>query len=171
MSTLDDSAKASALTLYVSVKSNYRIFRRQWQRQNPNKTLPSKRFMTRLLSRFQETGSITKRKPPGRKRSQRTMENISYVAEYFAINTDHSPATFVRDTGIASVSSVWRMLRHDIGWRPFKPKRIHKISDVNINIRYWFCHDFIRMLSSDCDIPSRMIFFDEVRENQLFLSS
>ena len=146
----------------MECNKSYILFANEWIRRNCNGTPPSRRYINRLIQKFKKTGSIKNIPPPGRPKSQRCTENIIAVAQHFALNPSASPKRYSDETEICSASTVRRILKLDIGWKPFKPKLIHKLDPLDFELRYYFCGRMLKAIGKDPDILSRMIFFDEV---------
>lgn len=151
------------LALYLECQRNYSAFVIQWRNHNRTlETAPSRRYMARLLQKFLKTGSVHKISPPGRPKSQRSEQNINMVAEHFAINPSDSPQNFAKESKLCSSSTVRRILKMDVGWKPFKAKLVHKLDNLDHEIRYHFCKEMLKRINDEPDILSRIIFFDEI---------
>lgn len=151
-----------ALSLFFQCDRSYKRFSTEWQQHMISYELPSRRYINRLVQRFESTGSVSKRSPPGRPKTQRVLESINFVAEHFTLNPSDSPYNFAKFYESYSESTVRRILKLDIGWRPYRPKLIHKLEKKDFEMRYWFCSEMISRLKIDPDLLSNMIFFDEV---------
>ena len=157
-----------ALNLYLRCNCSYSTFRSEWLRRGDYiaEHLPKRNYMYKLSQKFNRSGSVLNASHPGRPKSVRTKENIEFVATHFANvqvdNSTESPNTFCKYYGIMSPSTVRKILLNDIGWKPWKPRLGHKLSNADANRRYWFCSQLLDKLRMDDTIISRMIFFDEI---------
>lgn len=92
-----------------------------------------------LLRKIDETQSIARKVGSGRRKSARTENNIALVNEEVLSQEDHpgthsTPAEIARSSGI-SESSVRRIVKLDLGLKPFKKISGQKLSETNIENR------------------------------------
>lgn len=91
----------------------------------------------RVIKRFQATGTVKQRSPPGRPSNLR-----EHVADVEAVVED------VKNTSISSISSqlniskttVWRILRKELKFYPYTPKTVQPLTDRHKIDRSAFCN-------------------------------
>ena len=104
-----------------------------------------------------ETGGVTGR-AGGAEASAITPENIARVEIFFTDN----PKSHIREAAFElelSVTTVWRVLRLRLQWKPYKPLRVNMLSEKNMQDRVEFCHWF---LDQGEDFAQRVIFSDNL---------
>ena len=124
-------------------------------RNNPHK-VPDRKAFQRLVLRFQETGGVT-----GRCREPEetvvTPKNIARVEDFFTENPKSHIADAVVELQL-SHTSIWRILRLRLKWKPYKPLRVNMLSEKNQADRVEFCRWF---LAQGDEFPQRIIWSDE----------
>jgi hypothetical protein len=97
---------------------------------------------------FRETAYAAKRKPPGRKPSLRTPENIERVRQAFVI----SPRRSASRNAIAlrmSDRTVRRMLHKDLNFHPYKMVMVQAINDQDTVNRKTVSEALLNALQND----------------------
>ena len=153
--------KWRALLVYIECGQNYSAFSMTW-REISHLPTPSRKFMNRLNEKYRNRGTVAPKRKSGRPRSKRTWDVQLMVALHFTENPTSSPDEFVKTHGLCSRSSVRRILKEDLGLKPFKPKILHKLNLGDYSKRYWFCHYLLKTIEEKPDMLSNMIFFDEI---------
>lgn len=162
MVTLANSLLIKALQLYFECKSSYKSFEKQWKKMDyGNSQIPSRKFMYRLANRFEKTGSILKRKPTGRPKSVRNIENSYAVAQKMVEIPGISARNCAKALGLDRCT-VRDILKKDIQWKPFKARIVHMLNNNDYNRRFWFCEDMMKFLGNDSEILNNFLFMDEV---------
>ena len=60
-----------------------------------------------------------------------------------------------------SKTSLWRILRHDLQWRPYKSRRVHKLQDGDTMFRRAYCRNMLQILSTKPDFLNYILWTDE----------
>ena len=91
----------------------------------------------RLLKRFDKTGGVTGQhgEPV---LAARTPENVKRVRDFFEEDGRRSVREATRELDLA-FGTVWTILRKDLHWRPYRFKRVQKLSPQNMEARVDFC--------------------------------
>ena len=97
--------------------------------QKKPKPLPPRQRIKTVVDRFLETGSVLLKTPPKvRVKAARTDENVARVEEL--IRADKSLSiTAVAITLFLSWATVWRILRIDLKFYPYKSKCVNRLTD------------------------------------------
>ena len=132
-----------------------RLFIRSHNLSNHH-AVPHKSSFERLVQRFNATGGVT-----GTNRGKTpfavTPENIARVEAFFEENPTKSIAMAVRELDI-SFGSIWFILRRHLKWRPYKYKRVNKLTPANEEARREFCR---WILAKEVNFEQKIIFSDE----------
>ncbi|KAJ4427069.1 hypothetical protein ANN_26868 [Periplaneta americana] len=80
---------------------------------------PNESTVRRIMKKFFETGSTVNLKSPGRRRSGRSEQNIAVARDSVAVSSMKSIRRRFQQLGLRC-SSVWRMLRYDLSYHPYK---------------------------------------------------
>ena len=109
-----------------------------------------------VVKRFDATGGVTStfRDPI---QTVRTPENVAKVAAYFEEDMTRSIREAMHDLGL-KFSTIWRILRMDLHWKPYKFKRVQKLSPANQEARVVFC---TWVLAKEIGFERKIIFSDE----------
>ncbi|EYC31082.1 hypothetical protein Y032_0004g1947 [Ancylostoma ceylanicum] len=83
----------------------------------------------RTIKRYLETGSSKKRYGGGRRRTVRVAANIGRLRKRLQRNPRQSSRKLSKDTGI-SRSTVMRIMKEDLGLRPFKLRKVQEFSSA-----------------------------------------
>ena len=135
-----------------------RAFIKKFLTEATHRQAPHRSAFLWLVQRFEESGGTT-----GRRREPEanviTAEVIAQVEEFFLRN----PKSHIRaaaDDLELSITTVWRILRLQLKWKPYKTLRVNKLTAKNMEDRVEFCHWF---LAQDDDFCQRIIWSDEKR--------
>ena len=82
---------------------------------------PSRSTIGRLVETFESTGTVQNVPVPARQKSARRVENIA-AAEASVEKRPHVSLTCRSQALGISVTSLWRILRNDLGLHPYKIK-------------------------------------------------
>ena len=127
----------------------------QFSKSNKHK-VPGPRAFRRIVERFDSTGGVT-----GQSRepifAARTPENIEKVRNYFEEDCRRSIRQATRDLNLG-FGTVWIILRKDLRWKPYRFKRVQKLSAQNKEARVDFC---TWVLGRELGFETRIIFSDE----------
>ena len=120
------------------------------------KKVPNRRAFARLVKRFDTTGGVTassKEPTPW----VRTPENIKKVADYFEEDYRRSIRQGMRALDLP-FKTIWTILRKDLRWKPFRFKRVQKLSPANKEARVDFA---TWVLAREEGWERKVIFSDE----------
>ena len=133
-----------------------RAFVQKFLMYTDHRKAPKSYAFKRLVNRFQETGGTTGRcKDP--EETAVTPENIARVEEFFTDN----PKSHISDAVVElelSHTTIWRILRLRLKWKPYKPLRVNMLSEQNKTDRVEFCRWF---LDQGEEFAQRVIWSDE----------
>ena len=152
-----------ALSLFFQCNSSYKAFESKWKEANSyqHTPIPSRKYMSRLVIRFRKTGSIHKVKPPGRPKSVRVETNIYAVAQHLVEKPTDSVKNCKDELDI-SRTSIRRILRQDLKYKPYRPRIVHMLKPVDYNRRFWFCDRMLKLLDQNIELLNNFLFMDEV---------
>ena len=165
MPYLEMETKIKAVKLYLSSKS-YVDYAQRWNVVHPETTRPSKSQLYKLLKRFNKLGTVENQfKHCGRRFSVRTPEMEAIVYNYFCKNPEDSIRDFLDKNDFFSRSSVHRILRLDLEFKPYRFKVAQQLQYGDEWRREEFCATFLHLIKakSTADILSRLVFFDEAK--------
>ena len=152
--------RAKAVQLFIECKKNFKLFASTWT-QRTNEAAPSKKTMLRLLKRFETTGILNDLARSGRKRL-RDDDLVVSVGAYFTAETNRSLNDFLEENGnVVSRTTLWRILRKDLMWRPYRPRRVHRLIPGDTQQRYWCFHYFLERLNTEPTFLTSIIWSDE----------
>ena len=118
--------------------------------------VPHRSAFQRLVDRFDKTGGVT-----GVNKGQTpfvaTEEAIKQTEEYFERNQTSSVAKASRELGF-SVGTTWFIIRKSLKWKPFRYKRVNRLTAQNEESRRQFCS---WILSKEIGFERKIIFSDE----------
>lgn len=149
--------RSKSVELFI-ISGSYQNFLLNWSEAvNP----PSYKSVKRWLKSFRERHEICDKKRSGRRRL-RDEAMISAVGAFFHSNKEASLNTFVEENNdILSRTTVWRILKKDLNWRPYRPRRVHKLKPGD-NIQRYHCMDyFLRFLKDDPSFLVKIVWSDE----------
>lgn len=94
----------------------------------------NKTFVSRTIKRYKKTGGVTDKPRSGRPKSVTTKEMVRKVRERIRRNPCQSANKMATDMG-ASLGSISRILRKDLGLMPHKPKHEYSADQKNVQLR------------------------------------
>ena len=148
-----------ATELFIECQ-NYNDFREKW-REKFESDPPSRKAVKAMLEKFRSTGTLKDKQRPGRKKT-RDDNLVATVGAFFHINQEASINTFLREFDFCvSRSTVWRILKIDLQWKPFRPRRVHKLLPGDDIRRYWCLDAFFKKLNDDPTFITKIIWSDE----------
>ena len=62
---------------------------------------------------------------------------------------------------MASRATIRRILRWDLKWKPYRPRRVHRLVKGDDRQRYWSCHFFLEKMQADPTFVTNIIWSDE----------
>ena len=139
-----------------SVASTLRALRPIYGRNNR----PSRSTIERLVEKFESTGTVQNVPVPVRQRSARSVENIAAAEASVEESPNVSLTRRSQALGI-SVTSLWRILRNDLGLHPYKIKLTQELKPLDHQKRRMFVNWAEQQLENDSDFYRKIIFSDE----------
>ena len=118
--------------------------------------IPSANAFARVVKRFDRTGGVTG-VHIGSNPFVSTPENVSRTEAYFTANPTASIPKASRDLDIA-VTSLWFILRKKLHWKPYRYKKVHRLTPQNEEARLDFCR---WVLQQPTGFEQKIIFSDE----------
>ena len=154
------STRTLAMETFIKCQMNFDRFVTIWASES-DLPPPSRSTLYRLVTRFRTTGAIKDKEKCGRKKL-RDENLIATVGAFFHLNSDASINTFIKEFGdVVSRTTVWRILRQDLKWKPFRPRRIHRLLHGDDVKRYWCMDALLSRLKDDPTFISNIIWSDE----------
>jgi len=149
--------KIAVIKCYYKVQNAEEV-RRTWS-QFSTEAAPSGSTIMRLVKKFESTGSVQAEKPPGRPRHARTAKLSESIMTSIKNSPLKSSKRLSNELGV-SKSTIIRTL-HDINYRPYRPRLIHGLLEVDPFLRIQFCENIINMVQNDDSFLDRIIWSDE----------
>ena len=151
-----------ALEIYMRSDLSFTLFITNWQSLFGNEPYPNRKFMSRLVKKFRETGSVGDRKR-NRTCTVRSESNVVSVGAYFQNNKGTSLRGFIKETHIdISISSLRNILKKDLKFKCYKSRRFHHLNGVDdYEARYNMCLAFREAQRNDPTFLSRIVWTDE----------
>ena len=149
---LEYGALRNALQVRRNFREHFKIHPRQ---------IPSVKAFKRLIDRFIVGGEL---KPPAKTGGQQCTINeeiIGTVKDYVDSKVKKGEHPSVNEIAIAlqlSHSMTWRILRKNLGYKPFKPKTVAPPTEKHQRDRVQFCN---WLLEQPSNFPSRCIWSDK----------
>ena len=115
-----------------------RAYIRHFRIKNKHLVPPPNAFK-QVVARFADTGGVTGScKPDEFRFSQRTPENIERVRIFFEKDGRQSVKEAMQELGL-SFGTIWRILRFDLHWKPYKVHMTNRLTPDNCTKRETFC--------------------------------
>ncbi|XP_031638913.1 uncharacterized protein LOC116351025, partial [Contarinia nasturtii] len=111
------------------------------------------RFIQRTIKRYKEHETVDVKRKLGRKKSVRTKDLVKKVRDKIRRNNKRSARILAREHNI-SRSSMRRVLKEDLGVKPFKKTRKHGLTIKNKQDRKQKCKELLRRRAT-----SNIVFF------------
>ena len=148
------------VTEYVRLRSVAAVRRKYGYKFMKKNNMPSHNPFKRLIDRFQSTGSIHPSKPRGQaldKRNELT-EKVKEVVKPFQERKQSISVSKVAETVKTSKTTVWRIMRKTLRWKPYKPNVTVPLTDAHMAGRRNFCQ---WLLEQPEGFPDQVIWTDE----------
>ena len=113
----------SSWNQFKSLTAVWRQFAKEFGLTKHPRKVPDIRYFKDVIDKFNLTGLVNNKSPPGLQKSARTEENIDKVRQL--VTSNDGKAMSVRDICKAldlQMSTVWKILRLDLKLFPYKPK-------------------------------------------------
>ena len=143
-------------TNLCSVRQTFRQLRNNYGRNDR----PTERTIQRIIAKFEESGSVTDRAVPVRRRNARSVENIVAVTESVREDPDLSIPRRSQGVGL-SATSTWRIMRKDLGLFPYKIQLAQELKPEDHESRRTFADWVLEQLETDPHFGEKIIFSDE----------
>ena len=156
------SKRIKSLELFFKSDCSYKTFASKWDFLFKRETPPNRKYMFRLLAKFRKYGTVGN-VPRTRQRPCRSEEIVTDVSAYFHLNQGSSLNTFIKDGGPSiSRTTVHTILRDDLGLKPYKCRKFHKLNgQSDYNQRYKMCKFLTDSIHNDSSILYNIIWTDE----------
>lgn len=121
---------------------------------------PTRRSIERLVAKFESTYSLLNVPVPKRARSARSEENIAAVRASVAEQPKQSIPRRSQELGI-SQTSLWRILRKDLGLHPYKIVLTQELKPNDHLLRRNFTNWALQKMEMEDDFHRKIILSDE----------
>jgi len=121
---------------------------------------PTATTVSRLVQKFEESGSVATRKSPGRNRNVRTQQNIAVVQDSVNVSPVKSLRRRSQQLGM-STSSVHRILKKDLHMHPYKIQLTQQLKPADHAKRRRFADWILTRQQEDDNFSKKIIFCDE----------
>lgn len=150
--------KNDMLQIYIRKNKNATATRRQYRRVYPQRRVPSKTFLWKLMRRFEETGNVSVAVKK-RRRNILTEENQVNIVGYFEVNPNSSIRDAVDATGISAGSIHYVLKKYK--YKPYKPKLTQKLNPTHYPRRIEFCQTLVEMQHLNVNFLEKVLWTDE----------
>lgn len=121
---------------------------------------PAESTIRRLINKFESSGSINDAIIQKRERTARSQGNIDAVSA--SVNKNPNLSIRRRSSELeVSETSLWRILRNDLHFRPFKIQLTQELKTFDHSSRRIFADWVLNHLQVDADFGNKIIFSDE----------
>ena len=138
---------------------NFRAVNGAFRNEFPDKKMPTRQAIYKLVNKFDDTGSVENSFRSGRPTTVRTEENMQIVSETFARNPRISQRRASLELGL-SRSSLQRLMQ-DLNLRPYKPRLLHALNEDDPDRRMEFCEWILNSTQEDPTLLDRILWTDE----------
>ena len=135
----------------------------QWWMAKYGDPIPANSTFSRLVQKFEETGSVADahKAHSGRPRSTLNVETVSDIHSILMEEPTTSQRRLVQLTGIPK-TSVQRAIKL-AGLKPYRPRLLHAINEDDPDRRLEYCDSMMDMIRRDATILDRILFSDEAK--------
>lgn len=145
--------------LKLSLKESQRNTRNIFHQDYPDRPKPSQSTVSRLIKRFEKTGSVHNLKIPGRPKSATSISHCMDVLASINIDPTQSLRKLSNNIDI-SKSSLQRILKlHK--FHPYKLRLIHELNEDDPDRRIEFCEIMQNKSNDDPNFIKSILFSDE----------
>ena len=120
--------------------------------------VPSRMAFKRLIDRFQSTGSVQPNMPQGRKADSHKRNDLAEKVKRMVKpyqEAKQSVSVFkIAEALNSSKTTVWRIMRKSLGWKPYKPNVTVPLTNAHMAGRRHFSK---WLLEQPEDFPDRVI--------------
>lgn len=139
-----------------SIRQTYRALREIYGRVSR----PTERTIRRLITKFENTGSVSDQTVPVRRRTARSIENIEAVRQSVRNNPSQSISRRAQELDF-SWGTTWRILHMDLKLHPYKVVLTQELKPNDHRLRRFFAEWALEQLEVDPDFGRKIIFSDE----------
>ena len=154
--------RKQALEIYLRCNSSYTLFYEKWLEMHQDGPFPGRKYMSRLLLKFRETGSVLDRIRK-RSRPSRNEENVVFVGAYFQSQLGTSLRGFIKEGHLdISISTLRTILKDDLHFKAYKSRKFHHLNGEDDFIqRYQMSIMFRDYINNDPTFLSKIVWTDE----------
>lgn len=156
-SRLSIEEKVKIIKLHAKFE-NCEEVRRQWKKCFSSEP-PKAETISRLVKKFEETGSVHDRDRSGRPLSIVTEETVETVEKMLVDSPNTSIRVGARELGISNTS--FHTAARKTGFRPYRPTTVVALSDDDFDRRVEFCTTFLAKLDQEPGLLDNIIWSDE----------
>jgi len=125
----------------------------------PVRPQPTQSFISKLLARFETTGSVCEKKHTGRRKSATAAANTDALCAAVEVNPKLSIRSIAMDSGI-SKTSIQRVLKRE-HYHPYKLQCHQKLNEDDPDRRSQYCEWAMEKCNREEDFLQRVCFSDE----------
>lgn len=163
MERWSNETRAFAIETYFknndSATRTQRVFRRHFN-LGRHGAVPTRQTIINWVNALRTTASATNKKPPGRRRTIRSPENVERVRVAFQQSPRRSVLQHSQALGISD-RSVRRILHLDLHFHPYKLQIVQKLDPRDYDIRMQYCRNVLHMINTDDQFLNNLIMTDE----------
>lgn len=152
--------RIEVMKMYYKYGENFATTVRRVRGAFGRRGAPSRTAIVNLITKFEQTGSLSDIKRPVRMRSVRSVENIAAVAESVADNPGLSIPKRSQQLGI-SQTSLHRILHKDLNMHAYKVQLVQELKPTDHAQRRTFVNWVLEMQAGNPDFFRKVIFSDE----------
>lgn len=149
---------AEIVKLYYC-NNSIRQVRDFWAGMHPDRQIPSKSYLSKLIRRFEETGSFNKNGHGGSRRTGFGENTEINVLSLISETPEMCTSEIARIAGI-SKTSVLRIL-HKHKFHSFKIQRHQELLPADVETRSIFCNEVFELANNDASFLKNVCFTDE----------
>ena len=141
---------------------SFSTFISNWQTLYAGQPCPNRKYMHRLLIKFRAFGDLKNTKR-SRQRPVRNNDNVTSVSAYYQLKPGTSLRNFIDEGNLdMSLSSLRNILKDDLGLKPYKCRKFHKLNGrSDFDQRYFMCKTFLESIRNDSSLLSNILWTDE----------
>jgi transcriptional regulator with XRE-family HTH domain len=162
MSQYSITERADMLEQFIingkSVTGAARAIRSQWS----TRTAPSPNTFRRVYENFRRFGSLfAPKERTATARSPQIVANVQQIVEEASTSGRNLSSRRVAAQVGVSHTTAWKILRKDLGLKPYHLRLIHKLNEDDFDRRVEFSELILEKLRIDPELSNRIIWSDE----------
>lgn len=160
MQKLSPAERVKIVQLYYeNGRSTRHVFRALRGIYGPHNR-PTERTIRKTVEKFETQFSLLDNIRPIRPHSARSAENIAAVAE--SVREDRTESIRRRSQALGlSYATTWRILRKDLGLKPYKIQLVQELKPTDLENRHRFSRWALKKISEDQHFSNKILFSDE----------